>query len=423
MLVSEEPCYGQKGNKVELAICIPNYNRPDKLYRLLRGLADQITEGKMTDHVEICISDDRSPESPEEVVKEIRHLYSDVRIIYHVNETNMGMDYNFMQSVRIADGEYCWIIGNDDEPEEGALRTILKYISKFDETVDVIVSSFHIYDEGGNVLQTIIPLIGKTDQPLYFHTDNREEYANLIDRVKDGNALFCFLSNVIFRKSRWMQHGRMFDEKMNTIFIQMYMNLQTLKEGAVYAYIPDKVIKNHGDKVINETFKREYDVLVGLSGVIDFFFEGKEHDMLQNRIVDSRINGRMWSLPDNSPLKVPILRISSKKNECYRKYYVRPEERGKYFDGKNVILYGAGNFGSKAMEELSQYHLKSLTVYDSDPLKQGCLFYGHRIKSTEGLLEEYTKNNSIVIVANNLALADIIEMLVRMEINNIALIV
>lgn len=414
---------GRKDIMMQLSVCIPNYNRPDKLYRLLRGLADQIAEERLADCVEICISDDRSPESPDRVLKDVRTLYPDVRITYHVNETNMGMDYNFLQSVRLADGEYCWIIGNDDEPEAGAIRTILKYISDSEETIDVIVSPFHIYDEEGNVLHTIIPLMGEADEPLHFHTDNKEEYADLIDRSRDGNALFCFLSNVIFRKTRWMRHGNMFDEKMNTIFIQMYMNLQTLKEGAVYVYIPDKVIKNHGDEVINETFQREYDVLVGLSGVIDFFFEGREHDILQKRIVDSRINGRMWSLPDDSPLKKPILRISSKKNECYRKYYVRPEEREKYFDGRNVILYGAGNFGSKAMEELSQYHLKSLAIYDSDPRKWGRLFGEHRIKAMEGLLEEYTKNNSIVIVANNLALADIIEILVGMGINNIALIV
>lgn len=108
------------------------------------------------------------------------------------------------------------------------------------------------------------------NEALYFHTENSEEYETLLARAKDGNALFCFLSNVVFRKNDWVRHGNMFADRMNTIFIQIYMNLQTLKEEAVYAYIPNAFVKNHGDAQVNDTFKREYDVLAGLNGVVDF---------------------------------------------------------------------------------------------------------------------------------------------------------
>lgn len=45
---------------MKLAVCIPNYNRPEKLDRLIRGLADQIMEENLGGQVEICISDDKS---------------------------------------------------------------------------------------------------------------------------------------------------------------------------------------------------------------------------------------------------------------------------------------------------------------------------------------------------------------------------
>lgn len=411
---------GGKGNKVKLAVCIPNYNRPEKLYRLLRGLADQIMEGNLTEQVEICINDDRSPESPDEAVAQIRRLYPKIQIVYHVNEENRGMDYNFLQSVMISEAEYCWIVGNDDEPEENALGIIQRYIA--DSSVDLLVCPFHIYDEEGKVLQTIDPMKNQKNEVLCFHTENPKEYEALLRRAGDGNALFCFLSNVVFRRADWVRHGDMFADKMDTIFIQMYMNLQTLKEGALYRYIPEKFIKNHGDAQVNDTFKREYDVLVGLSGVVDFFFEGKIHDILQERIVDSRINGRMWALPDDSPLKRSILQIQSAKNNYYRNYYVRPERRETYFTGKDVLVYGAGKMGRSAVMELSGYPVKSLSLYDSDQEKQGQTVAGYRVGSPMQLKEKYSEGGGVVVPANNLSLVEIVERVLHEGMTEIAII-
>lgn len=411
---------GRKGFEVKLAVCIPNYNRPKKLFRLLKGIADQIMEENLSEQVEICINDDRSPESPDEAVMQARRLYPDVRIRYRINEKNRGMDYNFLQSVMISEAEYCWIVGNDDEPEERALRTILHYIS--DSSVDILVCPFHIYDEEGSAQMYIDPMENREKEVLYYHTENRKEYEALLTRAGDGNALFCFLSNVVFRREDWIRHGNMFSDKMNTIFIQMYMNLQTLKEGALYVYIPESFIKNHGDTQVNETFKREYDVLVGLSGVVDFFFEGNMHDLLQERIVDSRINGRMWALPDDSPLKISILNVKSAKNEYYRKYFVRPERREAYFNGKNVLVYGAGNLGRQAVAELSGYPVKSLSLYDSDQKKQGQMMGGYSIGSPVQLKEKYSEGEGVVVPANNLALVEIVDRLLQEEMSEIAII-
>lgn len=405
---------------MKLAVCIPNYNRPNKLYRLLKGLAEQIIEENLTKQVEICISDDKSPESPEEVIEKIRASYPDVHIVYQRNEKNMGMDYNFLRSVMISDGEYCWIVGNDDESEADALVTILHYVA--DSTLNFLVCPFNIYDDNGKILQTIELLKDHTKEVLRFDTRDSEEYKKLLTYAKDGNALFCFLSNVVFRRDDWIRHGNMFEDKMNTIFIQMYMNLQTLMEGAVYLYVPNRFIKNHGDASVNETFKREYDVLVGLSGVVNFFFEGTLHAMLQERIVDSRINGRMWAIPDDSPLKTPILNIRSVKNKYYREYFVRPERRLEHFTGKNVMVYGAGNLGRKAVAELSGYSVESLSIYDSDKKKHGKILDGYMIGSLEQLKEKYNTGDGIIVPANNISLVEIVNRLLQEGMDNIAII-
>lgn len=395
----------------KLAVCIPNYNRTRELGRLLETVTEQIVSYELYENVEICVSDDCSTENIHSVIDEILIQYPEVDLKFHINEKNMGMDYNFLKCVQISDAEYCWIIGNDDLPAEGGLRMVLKHLDDEYEKVDVLVCPFDVYDENDEVLRTVYPLKNAEQDCLFFHTADTEEYSDLLERVNDGNALCCFLSNVVFKKEAWVRHGNMFTGKMNTIFIQMYMNLQTLKEGAVYKYVPDKFIKNYTDDEVNATFKREYDVLVGLSGVVDYFFNGEVHRKLQKRIVDGRINGRMWDLPDDSIQKQPILQIDSPKTELYKKYFLSSDKRHSFFENKNVLVYGAGDFGEKALAEFKNYNIDSIMVFDADPNKWGRTLEGHVICPAKNLYSVYHSKECIVVVANNNALIEIVEML------------
>lgn len=411
---------GGKGFKVKLAVCIPNYNRPQNLCVLLTKLAAQIREETLCDQVEICINDDKSPESPDAVIEKVRARHPEVQIRYQINKENMGMDYNFLQSVLISEAEYCWIVGNDDEVEQKALVTLLSYIEN--EDFDILVSPFDVYDEEDHLLRTIDPLRTDDHERISFHTAVAEEYDDLIQRVRAGDALFCFLSNVVFKRARWIEHGNMFEDKMGTIFIQMYMNLQTLKEGAIYLYIPEKIIKNHADPSMGKTLKREYDVLIGLNGAIDYFFAGEQRDKLKKCIVNPRINGRMWELPDGSVMKRCVEEIDSVSTEYYRKYFIMPQERQEWFQNKNILLYGAGNLGRQAAKELLLYPINDFSVYDADPVKQGMDLEGYKIKDPAVIVDDYRKDGSVVVVANNLSLVEIIEMLLQKGIDRIALI-
>ncbi len=405
----------------KLAICIPNYNRPNCLERLLKELAEQIDKGNLYNEVEICVNDDCSPEKPDQVIDDIKTYYPGLALQYCENDINRGMDYNFLQCVMISEGEYCWIVGNDDLPEKEAVSKILNYIASYPD-MDLLVSPFYNYDKNNNIISLIEPIGNHETDVLRFDTSRKTEYDTLINLVNDGNAIFCFLSNVVFRRNAWVRHGDMFKDKMNSIFIQMYMNLQTLTEGAVYVYVPDKLIKNYDDAVVNETFKREYDVLTGLCGVLDYFFKGDIHKKLQKCIIDPRINGRMWSVPDDSPIKEPILNIDSDKNKLYRKFFIKPEERRNFFKDKYILLYGAGNLGKKAVAELTGYHFNNLKIFDADETKWGKDIQGYRIYPVDDLFTEYDRRECVVVVANSFSLAEIITTLQNRGIKKFAII-
>jgi glycosyltransferase involved in cell wall biosynthesis len=405
----------------KLSICIPNYNRIEKLKRLIVNCSEQILKNDMTEKVEICINDDCSTEQPDDMVDSVRNSYPEVEIKFFKNDMNMGMDYNFLQSVRISEGEFCWIIGNDDLPTENGIGLVMRKLEKYNN-MDIFVGPFDSFGPDGDLRGTSIPIIVDTNEDIRFDTGVAAEVDAFIDSVNDCNAIFGFLSNVVFKKSRWIEHGDMFESKMNTIFIQMYMNLQTLKEGAKYIYTHDKFINNYADDEVNATFKREYDVFVGLIGVIDYFFEGSNRTKLQKCIVDPRINGRMWEVPDDSPLKKPLLELDSYKNELYRRYFIRPELRGDFFNNRRVLVYGAGKMGKKAVKDLEQYNVDIVAIIDADLKKIGTDLEGHIVNPVQFMEKFYCENDCTIVVANNNSLCDIIDMLLDKNIDEIAII-
>lgn len=406
----------------KLAVCVPNYNRAEKLDRLLKMTAGQIDQYGFNDEVEICVSDDCSTENIQTIVERIRVQHPKLSLKFHINESNMGMDHNFLNSVLMSDAEYCWIVGNDDEPAHDGVKCILEHLYDGGEKTDILVCPFDIYDENGNVINTIYPLKQENSECLLFHTADAKEYSRLIGKVNNGNALFCFLSNVVFKRNTWIRHGDMFQDKMKSIFIQMYMNLQTLKEGAVYKYVPDKFVKNYTDDETNADLKREYDVLVGLSDVVDYFFTGEIHRKLQKCMVDERINGRMWDLSNDSAEKQKIMQIDSPKNTLYRKYFITSDRRHTFFERKNILVYGAGSFGKKALMELRNYNTNSIMVFDADEGKWGKMLEQTMIYPAKDLVSIYHSKKCVTVVANNRSLVEIIEMLRLDGIDEIAII-
>jgi len=90
---------------MRVSICIPTYNSPKTLKRLLDSVFDQ----SFTDY-EVVVSDDSSNDDVEKVVKS----YSDNRVSYYHNEEPLGTPENWNNAVRKSKGEYIKIMHHDD---------------------------------------------------------------------------------------------------------------------------------------------------------------------------------------------------------------------------------------------------------------------------------------------------------------------
>jgi glycosyltransferase involved in cell wall biosynthesis len=107
-----------------LSIGIPTRNRAGFLRDTLTAFEEQIRRDNLSPEVvRIRISDNCSTDSTPEVAKEFAARLTN--ITYLRNQENIGGDRNFLRCVTLAEGEYCWVVGDDDIINPYALEHVL----------------------------------------------------------------------------------------------------------------------------------------------------------------------------------------------------------------------------------------------------------------------------------------------------------
>lgn len=112
-----------------LSIYIPTYNRCNEVIRQISFLKEEIKD--IDTDVEIFINDNCSEDDTEQEVKQC--IKDEDRIQYHRNETNVGIVGNSYLLERFVNGEYIWVISDDDVLEKGIVSYVLKLIEKYND--------------------------------------------------------------------------------------------------------------------------------------------------------------------------------------------------------------------------------------------------------------------------------------------------
>lgn len=107
-----------------ISICIPTYNRPIQLKRML----ESIDTTKIED-INIVISENCSPRQKETrlVVEEYQKTHP-YEVHYFENERNLGYDKNIRAIVARATGRFCVFFSDDDMAMPGALDGYIEFV-------------------------------------------------------------------------------------------------------------------------------------------------------------------------------------------------------------------------------------------------------------------------------------------------------
>jgi glycosyltransferase involved in cell wall biosynthesis len=207
-----------------LTIAIPTYNRSGCLAQLLEFLAPQLA-GET--RVELLISDNASPDDTPEVVASFQARGTE--LTYSRNETNIGPDANFLRCYEKAQGEYVWLVGDDDVIVPGGLREVLERLQT--RRYDLIhVNSLGFRDTFAR----------------QFDPGSRrgiKEFKSARDFALYVSTGFTFISGIIFRKSAIKTNMEdLFRNYIGTNLLQLSWTFTLLRESPKCVCLLDRLI-------------------------------------------------------------------------------------------------------------------------------------------------------------------------------------
>jgi FkbM family methyltransferase len=182
-----------------LSICIPTYNRAHLLRSALHSLMDQVQQSGGL--VELVISDNDSTDDTYQIIEGAKQKGP---LRYHKNGENIGVIRNILKVVERAEGEFCWLLGDDEMLRPGAVAKVVETLKSHPD-LDFFYVNYS--------LDTFDRRAGKFVTPDDFREWTRTASARLddhrVDRweqliAEDFNALGAMYTS-IFRRSMWVQ--------------------------------------------------------------------------------------------------------------------------------------------------------------------------------------------------------------------------
>lgn len=189
--------------QIKVSICIPAYNRPKTLRRLLESID---TDKK--DFFEIIIVEDQSPLRKEigNVVNSFKKK-SSIAICYFENSNNVGFDQNLRICANYASGDFIIFMGDDDVFVPKALDKLYIFLNNNSNLAFVLKAHKYIFDDG------------RIEQYRYFKKD--KFFDPSIESLIKVFRKSVLISGWIVNRKIWKKYDT--DELDGTLLYQMYV--------------------------------------------------------------------------------------------------------------------------------------------------------------------------------------------------------
>lgn len=233
----------------KLSLCIPTYNRASLLREALQSIALQLCPG-----VEVVVCDNSSSDETGQVIDEFRPLFP--HFTYFLWPENMGADRNVLKTVEVASGEYCWLMGDDDQLEAGALD---KMLSLLNEKSDLIYVNAMSYDSDMRTAS------GPT-LTCFACGDAEQTLLSLASWI-------TFLSSICVRRAEFLRYHDACLAHIGTGFAHCYPLVNVMWNGR-NRIVSDTLVRfragNTGGYNIFRTFLEEFGRVMDYAGEIGF---------------------------------------------------------------------------------------------------------------------------------------------------------
>jgi glycosyltransferase involved in cell wall biosynthesis len=175
-------------DNVILTIGIPTYNGAAYIGSTLDSVIRQISDG-LDASVDILVSDNASVDDIPKIVKTYQES-SFVSIQYSRNDKNLGFDRNVDLLFKKAQGQYVWLLGDDDVLEDGALRYVVDLLNQHPRLKAVQVN-FDKYDKN------LEKIIQKVDIPENLYCTDADTF------LMHSKGRWGAIASLVIDKEAW----------------------------------------------------------------------------------------------------------------------------------------------------------------------------------------------------------------------------
>jgi abequosyltransferase len=212
---------------LKLSICIPTYNRADFLPATLDSVAAQWSDG-----LELTVADNASTDDTAAIVERYRARLGAVK--YFRWDSNQGADRNYLKSVEIATGDYCWILGSDDPISPEAIATLVATIRDRSPTI-VLFNRMLCTRDLTPVREDRFLAVGDVARASYDFSkpDALEGY---LEEAASMCATFSYLSSMAFSRDAW-NSATGHEPFVGSAYVHSYKLLVACARGATLEYI------------------------------------------------------------------------------------------------------------------------------------------------------------------------------------------
>jgi len=235
-----------------ISICIPSYNRPSELKRLLDSIDTNYVK-----EVQIVVCEDMAPKRVD-VNKVVNKFIQSSKYVlkYIENPENYGHGRNMRECINQAEGEYIMFMGDDDVFIPNA----------FDSFFDFVKRNRHI----GYFLRSYAGLDGNTKEYFRYFKDNKFFEPGPKSYIEHFTKSISMSGFTIKRKYVKNYTLDIFDE---TLLYQLYLVAEVcINYPSAYCNIPFSYVIGDGKSYFgtNEKEKGKYDVGILVSESINF---------------------------------------------------------------------------------------------------------------------------------------------------------
>ncbi len=201
-----------------LSICIPSYNRPEQLKRLLESIDCNPAS------IEVIVAEDHAPLRMQVRAAVNQFVSSSAyKVRYCENEENLGYDGNIRKLIDLALGSFVLFMGDDDWFYPRALDSYLAFLEKNQDVGYVLRSYYGRHPDG--TLEVF----------KYLQTEKR--FSPGVDTCAWLYRRSVTICGVTFRRTSALRYRT--DEFDGTLLYQLHLVLEIcLREEAIYCDIP-----------------------------------------------------------------------------------------------------------------------------------------------------------------------------------------